>query len=151
MKIVIAGDRGMEGKQSVDLVYSIIDMCKEKYPKLRIVTKGTDRGIGKIIRTRLLDPTTRQPRELDWTEVWIQHHLVNGDLSKIEFSSDYDSLNSALVEMGDEFHILSEEKPRGVTINLLRRILAANRPYALYKPSDLEGKTADFPKEETKW
>lgn len=147
MKVVIVGDRSRESIQDCHLVNLIIDQCKDKYPKLRIITKGCDRGVGKFIKNRLTDIESRRPKEIDWTEVSLQHHLVGEDLPKMEFSSDYDALNSVLLELGDEFHILSEEKPRGVTMNLLRRVMQNNRPYSLYKPRDKEFKTADFPKD----
>src|SRR5580692_6348754 len=114
VKVVIVGDRSRESPQDVVLVNTILDYCKEKYPKLRVVTKGVDRGVGKMIKTRLTDPITRRPREIDWMEVNLQHHLIGEDIPKMEFSSDYDALNAVLVELGDEFHILSEERPRGV-------------------------------------
>ena len=147
MEVVIVGDRSRELPQDNVLVNQIIDECKSKYPKLRIITKGCDRGVGKMIKVRLTDPVSRRPREIDWLEVSLQHHLVDEDLPKMEFSSDYDALNSVLVELGDEFHILSEDRPRGVTMNLLRRVMNQNRQYALYKPQDTKVKPALFPEE----
>jgi len=145
MKVVIVGDRTRETSQDNVLVNQIIDDCKSKYPKPRIITKGCDRGVGKMIKTRLTDPVSRQPTEVDWMEVSLQHHLVDGDIPRMEFSADYDALNSVLIELGDEFHILSEERPRGVTMNLLRRVVENNRAYALYKPRDTVVKQAIFP------
>jgi hypothetical protein len=144
VKVVIVGDRSRESPQDVILVNTIMDYCKEKYPKLRVVTKGVDRGVGKMIKTRLTDPVTRRPREIDWMEVSLQHHLIGEDIPKMEFSSDYDALNSVLLELGDEFHILSEERPRGVTMNLLRRVQEGNLPFSLYKPRDTVVKPAQF-------
>jgi hypothetical protein len=150
MKVVLVGDRSRESPQDVTLVNSIMDYCKDKYPKLRIVTKGCDRGVGKFVKNRLTDPLTRRPREIDWMEVSLQHHLIGEDIPKMEFSSDYDALNSVLVELGDEFHILSEERPRGVTMNLLRRVQQQKLPFSLYKPKDVVYKTAQFPIPEVK-
>jgi hypothetical protein len=147
MKVVIVGDRSRESPQDVVLVNSIIDHCNQKYPKLRIVTKGVDRGVGKMIKTRLTDPESRRPREIDWMEVGLQHHLIGEDIPKMEFSADYDALNSVLIELGDEFHILTEERPRGVTMNLLRRVQENNLPFSLYKPRDTVYKQAQFPTE----
>ncbi len=149
-KVVIVGDRSRESSKDQELVNKIIDRCKELYPKLRVVTKGCDRGVGKFIKNRFTSKTTHRPQEVDWIEVWLQHHLVDEDIPKMEFSSDYDALNAVLVEIGDEFHILSEESPRGVTMNLLRRVLDSNRPYALYKPKDTEPKKAEFPNRDRK-
>ena len=147
MKVCIVGDRSRESAQDSVLVNLIIDGVNLKYPKLRIITKGCDRGVGKFIKNRLTNPETRRPKEIDWTEVSLQHHQVDEDLPKMEYSLDYDALNSVLVDLGDEFHILSEERPRGVTMNLLRRVMQSNRPYSLYKPRDVVYKPADFPKE----
>lgn len=144
MKIVIVGDRSRESLEDCKLVNLIIDALKLQYPKLRIITKGCDRGVGKFIKNRLTDQESRRPKEVDWTEVSLQHHLVDEDLPKMEFSSDYDALNSVLFELGDEFHILSEERPRGVIMNLLRRVTKGNLRYSLYKPRDREYIEADF-------
>lgn len=144
MKVVIVWDRNRESAADLTLVHSILDQCKEQYSKVRIIIKGTDRGIGKSIKTRLTDPTTKRPNEMDWTEVSLTHHLVSGELPKLEFTADYDALNSVLVELGDEFHILTEDRPRGVTMNLLRRVIEAHRSYALYKQNELTPKKAAF-------
>lgn len=144
MKVVIVGDRSRESLQDNALVNKIIDECKRIYPKLRIITKGCDRGVGKFIKIRLTDEVTRRPKEIDWMEVSLQHHLVDEDLPKLEYSIDYDALNSVLLELGDEFHILTEERPRGVTMNLLRRVMQASRPYSLYKPRDDKYKPANL-------
>jgi len=144
MKVVIVGDRNRESEEDFKLINQILDYCRDNYPKCRIITKGTDRGVGKWIRTRLSDPVTHRPTEMDWTEINLTHHLVEGDLPKIQFSADYDALNAVLLEMGDEFHILSEERPRGVTMNLLRRVIDAHRPYALYKPHETAARKAQF-------
>lgn len=144
MKVVIAWDRARDKPPDIALAHSILDMCKSLYPKVRIILKGSDRGIGLSIKRRLTDPEKHTPVEMDWTEVVIIHHLLDGEMPKIEFSNDYDAVNAALVDLGDEFHIISEAKPRGVTMNLLRRVIAAHRPYALYKPGELVPKKAQF-------
>ena len=144
MKIVIVGDHTRSNPEDFALVNAIIDDCKLRYGKFRIITKDCSRGVGKIIKTRLTDPVTRRPRELDWTELSIQHYMIGEDMPRLEFSSDFDALNSTLTDIGDVFHILSEEKPRGVTMNLLRRVIDAHRPYVLYKPGETTAKKAEF-------
>ena len=149
IKIVLIGEHTRDHASDVELVNNIIDMCKSKYGKFRIITKDTNRGVGKLVRNRLTD-TNNKPKEVDWTELYIKHHLVTGDLPRVEFSADYDALNSALVEIGDEFHILGEYKPRGVTMNLLRRVKQENRSFALYKPGETQAQEAKFPDKEMK-
>src|SRR4051812_34240082 len=98
MKVVIVWDRNRNSEEDIALTNKIIDSCKEKYPKLRLVIKGTDRGIGRAVKRRLTDPVTHVPRELDWTEAMLIHHNLEGELPKVEFSLDYDALNAVLVE-----------------------------------------------------
>lgn len=145
MKVVIVGDHTRFDPSDVALINAIIDDCKFRYGKLRIITKDTNRGVGKIIKNRLTNPETNKAREIDWTEISMRHHLVCEDLPKMEFSADFDSLNSTLLDIGDEFHILSGDIPRGVTMNLLRRVMTEHRPYALYKIGETKAKKPAFP------
>lgn len=144
MKVVIVGDRTRETAVDVALVNDVIDKCKAMYPKLRIITKECDRGIGKSIKKRLYDSDKHLPREIDWTELSLRHYLVNGDLPRMEYSLDYDALNSALLDLGDEFHILPEDHPGGVMLNLMRRVRDSHRSYSVYKLGETDFKKAGF-------
>lgn len=138
MRVVIVGSRSRSEMMDARLVHEIIDECIAKYGKLMIVTKSCDKGVGKIVKHRCVDSITQKPM-LDMMEVHLRHYLKNKELPKTEFTQDFNSLNATLVEIGDEFHLLTEEEPVGAMQDLLERVTAAYRPFAIYKPSENRG------------
>src|SRR5271157_1372888 len=145
MKVVIVGPRDRKEKLYRRLVNEIVDDCINRYSKLLIITKSCDQGVGKIIRGRCLreyeiagqtnykynDP------EFDMVEISLRHHLIQ-ELPQSEFQANFDSLNSALVEIGDEFHLIMEDIPIGTMFDLLKRVQSAGRPHVTYKPDELK-------------
>lgn len=136
MKIVVAGPRDRRERMYQKLVNEIIESCKERYSKLLIITKSCDQGVGKIIRGICLDEDSRHPR-FDMAEVSIRHHLTQ-ELTQSEFISNFDSLNSTLVELGDEFHLIMDDIPKGSMYNLLKRVIEIDAPYAMYLQEELD-------------
>lgn len=134
MKVVIAGPRDRNELLYRPLVNAIIDDVKDRYSKLLIVTKSCDQGVGKIIRDRCRDES-KTIYDFDMVEISIRHYLIQ-ELTQSEFQSNFDVLNAALVEMGDEFHLIMENIARGSMYDLLKRVIAAGRPYVEYKPDD---------------
>jgi hypothetical protein len=131
----------------VALVNEIIDMCKEKYSNLVIVVASCDKGVGKIVKTRNVDPHVPGKFEFDMIELQLKHYFQY-ERSRSEFTANWMALNGLLVELGDEFHLLTEDYPRGSMADLVRRIKKEGRPYAIYKPSEAKGgpKSAIFDK-----
>lgn len=137
MKVVIAGPRDRRELVYRPLVNILIDDCKDKYSKLLIVTKSCDQGVGKIIRTRCIDEHSGKP-EFDMCEISLRHHLVQ-ELTQSEFQSNFDVLNLALVGLGDEFHLIMGDSPKGSMYDLLKRVQEAGRPHSVYNPEDFHG------------
>ena len=139
MRVVIVGARTRNETTDTGLVNQIIDTIKEKYSTLIVVVSSCDRGVGRIIRSRNLTyKETNGSYEFDLMEIDIKHYL-NMELPRTEFTSHWNALNSLLIELGDEFHILTEDIPRGSISNLLTKVKENGRRYATYKPSEVNG------------
>ena len=152
MRVVIAGPRDKEELIYVPLVNDILDDSKNRYSKLLIVTKSCDQGVGKIIRNRCLKAREAggimhyrwNSAEFDMIEVSLRHHLMpspTGDkreLPQLEFQSNFNALNLALIALGDEFHLIVETPIRGSMEDLVYRVQLADAPFALYRPEELK-------------
>jgi hypothetical protein len=68
-------------------------------------------------------------------ELQLRHYIMH-ELPRNEFLGDFNALNAALLEIGDEFHLLTEEEPKGSMLDMLDRVKKADRPFAVYKPSE---------------
>jgi hypothetical protein len=139
VRVVLAGARNRNEMKDTALVNAIIDDCKARYPNLIIVVASCDKGVGRIVRSRNLDKHLKNKFEFDMIELQMRHYLAHGELPRPEFTQHWNALNTVLVELGDEFHLLTEEFPKGAVYDLLRRVKEAHRPYAVYKPSENGG------------
>ena len=142
---MIVGPRDKEELLYRRIVNEIIDACKQRYSKLVIVTKSCDQGVGKIIRSRCLKAKDvagvikynwHNP-EFDMIEVSLRHFLID-ELPQSEFQSNFDALNKTLLELGDEFHLIVEDPPRGSMLDLLTIVKGVELPYAIYYPGELK-------------
>jgi len=135
MKIVIVGARTRGELVDHPLVNEILDHCLSKYSKLMVITKSCDRGVGKIIQDRCKDIHVPRKINFEMTEFSIRQELFQ-EMSRHDFLMYWNALNNALVAMGEEFHILAEERPKGNIIDLITKVRAAHVPYAIYSPRD---------------
>ncbi len=135
MRVVIVGARNRSEMMDTRLVNEILDTCISKYGKLMVVTKTTDRGVGKIIKARCLDPTKPTNPEFDMVEFSIRHYIMH-ELPRNEYMGDFNTLNAALAEIGDEFHLLTEEEPKGSMLDMVIRVQRIERPFSVYRPSE---------------
>jgi len=139
VQIVIVGARlGRDDDADKVLVDQIIDDCKDRYAKLLIVTKSGDKGVGKFILDRCRSARDNGDHDFDMIEISLRH-ILKREIPKNEFLGHFYTLNAALVELGDEFHLLAEEFPAGAMQDILKRIKERSLLYALYKPSELNG------------
>lgn len=138
MRVGIVGARTRSELADEPLVNAIIDDIKTRYSKLLVITKSCDRGVGKIIKNRCKDPQKKRRNEFDFAEASLRIELVNEELPKTEFATLFNALNATLVEVCDEFHLLTEEEPKGTMADLLQRVIASGKPYAMYKPSEVQ-------------
>lgn len=150
MRVVLVGARNRNEMADAALVNSIIDSCKERYPNVIFIVASCDKGVGRIVKSRNIDPHIPNKFEFDMIEIQMRHFL-NQELPRSEFTSHWNALNSVLVELGDEFHLLTEEFPKGAVFDLIKRVKVAHRPFAVYKPSETKNgpKTCTFDEENT--
>lgn len=137
MRVVIIGARNRSESLDSPLVNKILDAVIEKYGKLMVVTKGCDRGVGKIIKSRRFDQKSENYPEFDMIELQLRHYISH-ELPRNEFLSDFNTLNAALTEIGDEFHLVCEDDMKGSMQDMLDRINREGKPVAIYKPSETE-------------
>jgi hypothetical protein len=139
VKVVLVGARGRIEANDVKLVHQIIDHVKEKYSTLVIVVSSCDKGVGRIVKVRnkKKQPDARK-YEFDMIELHMSHYLQH-ELPRPEFTAHWNAVNATLVELGDEFHLLTEEWPKGTMMDLIKRIVASGGRYATYKPSESDG------------
>lgn len=133
MKVVIAGSRSRDESKDKELVHNIITDVTNKYSKLIIVSKSSERGVGRIISERCKSSSPNP--EFDMMTFDLKH-LLRHELPRPEFLNHFNLLNAPLVEIGDEFHILTEDFITGSIKDLIERVKQQCLPYALYKPSD---------------
>jgi hypothetical protein len=147
MRVVIIGARNRNDMKDTALVNSIIDECKTRYSNLIIVVASCDKGVGRVVKDRNIDKHIPGKFEFDMIELQMRHYLRQ-ELPRSEFTAHWNALNATLFELGDEFHLLTEEYPKGAVMDILRRIKSGHRRYAIYKPSETSGpKEAAFDKE----
>lgn len=137
MKVVILGARNRGELADHPLVNDILDHCLQKYAKLMIITKSCDRGVGKIIQDRCRDIHVPRKINFEMTEFSIRQELFQ-EMSRHDFLMYWNALNHALVAMGEEFHILAEDRPKGNIVDLVQKVTAAHIPYSIYYPHELK-------------
>lgn len=137
MIVVIVGSRDRKEKDDFTMVHGLLDSLKAKYPKLLVVTTGCDRGVGKIIRNRLLPEDPNSPPEIEFIEYSVRIYPMN-DLAKSRMANIHISKNATFLELGEEFHIFEDARSRGPMEDLRERCEKLGRPYARYLPGKTE-------------
>lgn len=133
MRVVILGGRDRRERDDYIIVNKLLDELKQKYTNLLVITAGCDRGVGKIINNRLMPPVKGQPPEIDYVECSMRP-TVGRDLAKTEMSSLFLARNAALAELGDEFHLFTEQRQMGIVEDLRQRCELQGKPHAIYQP-----------------
>lgn len=154
MKVVIVGARRRSEAQDEKLVNDLLDQLIQKYPQLRVVSTSCDRGVGKIVKSKCLPESVIEterikgeiPRSVKATfpfvEVTVRTYLPAEELTKSEFASLFIARNALLNEIGDEFHLFTEQEPRGMMADLLSRVRQRGAPCAVYRPGEQVPKEA---------
>lgn len=144
MNCVIIGARKRSELQDEPLVHKLINSLIGKYPQLKVVSTSCDRGVGKIVKNKCLPLGEKNPKAtFRFIEVSLRIYLLPGEeLTKSEFAQAFMARNATLNELGDEFHIMVDGEPRGTMADLLRRVKERGAPYAIYRPGEMEPKTA---------
>jgi hypothetical protein len=146
VRVVIVGARSRTSMSDTNLVNDIIDSCKTRYSNLIIVVSSCDKGVGKVVKQRNINQHTPGKHEFDMIEFQMKHYLDH-ELPQAEFTGHWIALNAAICEIGDEFHLLIEETPRGGAMyDLEQRVKSLGKTYATYKPSESKdgAKTPSF-------
>lgn len=134
MDVVIVGARERSESKDFGLVNSLIDELKKVYSDLFIITTGTDRGVGKIIKNRLMAKDPSAPPEVPFLE--IAYKIFAQNRTKAFFAKKYETRNRALLAVGEEFHILLDEDSHSVMQYLADDVKDAGLPMSLYHPGD---------------
>src|SRR5260221_11023846 len=107
MRIAIIGARSRTSMSDTQLVNSIVDSCQEKYSNLIVIVSSCDKGVGKVIKSRNVNPHASGSYQFDMIELQMKHYLQH-ELPQAEFTGHWIALNSTIVELGDVFHLLIE-------------------------------------------
>lgn len=159
MNVCIVGARRRSESQDEKLVNDLIDQLLIKYPQLKVISTSCDRGVGKIVKSKCLpedpeaqqeQPVERSKREphkpvkakFDFVEISVRTYLAGPELTKSEFASLFIARNATLNELGDEFHLFTEQEPRGMMADLLQRVRQRGAPCAVYRPGERDPKMA---------
>jgi hypothetical protein len=131
MKVVIVGARLRSEPGDSDLVNKLIDGLVTIYGRqLFLITAGTDRGIGKIVRNRCLPFGNAKP-VINFLDV--AYRVYADDLPKWVFADLYLSRNHSLLAAGEEFHLFMDKDTRGHMTHLLGLVEDAGLPVSVYQ------------------
>lgn len=134
MNVVIAGAWNRDEREDQVVVNKLLDVLKEKYAGgLVVFTTGSDRGVGKIIKNRLMPKNqNEQSGEIDFVDLMMKIYLK--DPSKADLIKIWRARNASLVEIGEEFHIFMDRDKRGNMADLLSRVTELGLPHSTYYP-----------------
>lgn len=133
MNVVIVGDMELDTQAYRQLVLKIVDDLKSKYRDLVIVSAACDKGIGHFVRERCLGK--KESPDVAFVEINI-HVWVR--LAKARLAQVYVSRNATLVELGDEFHIITHGEKVNHISDLAQRVRDKGLPLSLYMPDQSE-------------
>jgi len=135
MRVVVVGAWKREESEDVPLINDLLNALSQKYSQLIITTRGTDRGIGKIVKNRCMPKERgRQQGEFEFVEFSAKIYMNNPP--KAELANIWSAVNAPLVEYGEEFYLFMDNQQGGAMQDLLDRVKTAGRPYATYYPGE---------------
>lgn len=131
MKVVIGGARFRSEAQDLDLVNELIDQLKDMYPPLQVMTTSCERGVGKIVKNRLMpkDSPTGETEIPVFSEVKITAYGKN--INKHDYSTLFRARNHMLLAWGEEFHIFLDNTKSAMT-ELVEMVREAGLPLSVY-------------------
>lgn len=134
--VVVVGSRHRGWTRDVDhpaLIEAIIAPRKEYYgSELSVSSIGCDMGFGKAVKEYC------EENGVKFFEFVV---YFNGPRSKEEFRAAYLSRHAALLFVGDEFHITISGTRKSDVEDLVERVRASGKSYALY---DEENKVVEM-------
>ena len=130
MKVVIVGARLRSEPGDQELVSNLIDELRNMYGRqLFLITSGSDRGVGKVVRNKCLPDGNAKP-VINFCD--ITYRVYADDLPKAVFAQLFITSHYALVEAGEEFHLFMDKDTRGHMTHLLQLINEAGLPVSVY-------------------
>ena len=130
MFVVVVGavERREEGDE--ELMVTILEDLRKKYPSLVVISAACDKGIGNVIKTHCLEEKMR----FRFMEVYTR---IFAELPKTKLAQVFIARNANLEELGDEFHIFATRDRRGSVEDLIQRVSAkGDRPVYVYVPGE---------------
>lgn len=97
--------RELPGDKEV-VIELLQDMVKKHSTRLHILSVGCDKGIGKVVRDYCLQ------NKVVFVEVRVK--LEGEEIPRVFFAHMFLARNSALLEVGDEYHIFKGPNPNGI-------------------------------------
>lgn len=143
MMVVIMGAWNREERSDNELVNKIVDDLGRRYQQsLVIITAGCDRGVGKIIKNRLM-PKSKSEQQGEYGFIEVGTRIFIEDVPKTMLAAIFTARNATVFELGDEFHLLMGKDQKGHIQDLFERVTRSGQPYAVYRfGKDSEPKVA---------
>jgi len=126
MYVVVVGSREWQGPEAEQQVNQLLDELRQKYSGLVIVTSSSDKGIGSIVRARCL----RDKKMFQLVDI---HVRVFAQLPRTKLAQVFFARNSALAELGEEFHIYLDPTRKGTFEDLIEKLEGAQQKRPIYK------------------
>jgi hypothetical protein len=135
--IVFVGPRHRGwAKASVDnssTIDTVLNPRKDYYKEdLNVVSISCDVGFGRDLKIYC------EERGIKFLEFVV---YFNGPRSKPEYSAAYHARHAALVEIGDEFHIITSKNRASNVEDIIERVKQLSKPYVVYNEN---GETIEF-------
>jgi hypothetical protein len=126
MFVVVVGSREWQGETATQQVNALLDELKDKYSGMVVISSSTDKGVGRIIRERCL----RDKITFQFIDLWMR---VFASLPKAKLAQVFFARNSALLDLGEEFHVFVDMNRRGTFEDLIERLETSEQKRPLYK------------------
>lgn len=137
MNVVVVGAWNRKEQEDHKLVNALLDDLKRRYPKLRIISTGCDRGVGKIVKNRCMPQQQDEPGEIDFIEIITRIYVA--DINKADLAEIFHARNRVAEVLGEEFHIFVDHECKGVMYDLYHEVAESGRPVAVYYVGEATG------------
>ena len=139
MYTVLVGDLNLDSPAYQKLVESLIAALKARYSDLVIISAACENGIGKFVRDRCI--SNKSNADVSFVEISLH---VWARLERSKLAQVYMGRNASLLELGDEFYIISNGKRTGHIADLITRVRGGKAPLALFSSTSLSEKVQYF-------
>lgn len=129
MKVVIAGARSRYESADHKLVNDLITGLVDMYPQLYIVTTGIDKGVGKIVKDRLVKGKG-EPVEAEC--ITYECRVFSDSMARPLYAEFMRAKAQSLFAVGEEFHLFMDREQKGMMAELLQMVKDNLLPHSVY-------------------